>query len=231
VSDELAALRQLPAKGVETVLEELGALRRREKAGEALRIPLVTLHLRTGRDLQGFVLDVVEHRPSSSRLVLLHQPGSDPRRPEYDATYLAASSIEAVTVHDAVSLSKAPADAPAPPSRLELKRQLAALQAELRERLGTPIEVDAQWDSAPDEGEGQRTLADLVSLAGDELRGLAKEALGRDALKANVQRIRLNVGKTPGVAVSNGTLAIATTASWPDRMTRDNLKRLLETAL
>src|SRR5437868_2360828 len=131
MTDGEKVLRELTARNPERLLEELGDLARRIRAGEALRRPRVTLHMASARDLSGFVLDVAHENGATA--VLLHTP------PEWNVAHVPLKGIEAVTVHDVLGLSRPPSDAAPAPSRLELKRRLIGAESAIAVHIGAPI--------------------------------------------------------------------------------------------
>jgi hypothetical protein len=83
------------------ILEALRALRERSDAGEDIRPPRVTLHLASGRDVSGWVVD------SNESAVLLQPAEGRPAAPGPDTLYVEMAALEAVTVHDSDSVSSA----------------------------------------------------------------------------------------------------------------------------
>ncbi|HSP80620.1 MAG TPA: hypothetical protein VLQ93_18970, partial [Myxococcaceae bacterium] len=98
------ALKELEARTLDELLTRLAELQPLRAKGEPVRLPRVTLHLRSGRELQGFLLELRED-PRGGRSVVLHALSADARRAEPDAIFVRPESIEAITVHDLSSLS------------------------------------------------------------------------------------------------------------------------------
>jgi hypothetical protein len=218
MADRFKALEALKARGLEEVLDELHALKQRQRSGLPVRIPAVTLHLRSGRDVYGHVLEVAEDR-RAGRVVLLHAPGPELRNPQTDAMYLAAASIEALTVHD-VELQDRPVaapgmPAPAAPTSLQLKRRFAELARTLGEPYGG--EVPVELSGTPD-AEGLSALSALADRLVEVMRKLAADELGREAVREKVRRIALAVSDGTSASLMGGTLTITTgkaPARWP----------------
>lgn len=227
MSDRFQALEGLRARGLDEVLDELHGLKQRQREGLPVRIPTVTLHLRTGRDVVGHVLDVGDG--PRGRMVLLHVPGPELRNPQMDAMSLAAASIEAITVHD-VERQGTPAETPpAPaPSALQLRRRLAELQRTLGERLGRELHVELSGEPDMD---GLRALSALADRLGEVLQKLARDAMGQEVLREQVRRVVLAVSEGPSASLHEGVLTLTTgkaPARWP---TAAELEKNLEAVL
>ncbi len=231
MTDRERVLRDLEPRSAEAVLEELADLHARRAAGEALRVPRVTVHLRTGRDFTGSVLKVGEDRPGRGRHALLHLPGPDPRSVELDALHLPLDAVLAVTVHDAPSLAESPAELPPPPTRFALKQRIADLSAWLGDRIGGIVACEISWDAVPESGEPLRALGDLIDHLRAIVDGIAGEPIGREALRSKLRKIWLGVGSHPSVALTDGTLLVTTTSAPAKRMGRDAIRDVLEKAL
>jgi hypothetical protein len=225
MNDGERALAELPAQSVGRLLESLVRLRERRDAGEKIRVPYVTLHLRSGRDVSGFVLKLGTS-PGPDVNVLMHAPGNDGRAPDYDAVYAPVSAVEAVTVHDVPRLATAPADAGPAPSRLEVRRRIKELEAALSAALGTQIPCTL-GDDVP-EGEPMRGVSDTLVEAGEVLRALAGEEMGAKALKERLQSIQFSSSAQPTVELAAGRLTVTAAPTTPQRMSREHLKAAIE---
>jgi hypothetical protein len=225
MTDGDRTLTDLPAQSVGRLLESLVRLRERRDAGEKLRVPYVTLHLRSGRDVSGFVLKLGTS-PGPEVNVLLHAPGSDGRAPDYDALYAPVSAIEAVTVHDVPRLSTAPADAGPAPSRLEVRRRIKELAEALSGALGAPIACTL-GDEVP-EGEPMRAVNDTVTDAGEVLRALAGEEMGAKELKERLQSIQFSSSAQPTVELAAGRMTVISATTTVQRMSKEHLRAAIE---
>ncbi|HEX4622083.1 MAG TPA: hypothetical protein VH208_11000 [Myxococcaceae bacterium] len=225
MTDGERALTELPAQSVGRLLESLVRLRERRDAGEKIRVPYVTLHLRSGRDVSGFVLKLGTS-PGPDVNVLLHAPGNDGRAPDYDALYAPVSAIEAITVHDVPRLSTASADAGPAPSRLEVRGRIKELSDALSTALGTTIAC-ALGDDVP-EGEPMRAVNDTAIDASELLRGLAGEEAGLQALKDRLQSIQFSSSAQPTVELAAGRLTVTAAANALQRMSKQHLKAAIE---
>ncbi len=217
-------LLELEPKMPVRLLEELAGLSERVAGGETLRRPTVTLHLRSGRDVSGVVLKV--RHQGHAAVAALHLPGGG-RTPEYDVAHVPVDSVEAVTVHDVPSLDRPPDSAAPPPGNLELRRRVAAWETSLHTQLGALISLDLPELHDAD----VEPLDALLKLAGAVLETLAKESLGREALRSKVERVRMAVGSLPAVTLNQRTLLVTTVHAYPRRMTAAALQAAIEAVL
>ncbi len=220
MTDGEKILRELTARAPERLLEELGELARRIRAGEALRRPRVTLHMASARDLSGFVLDVGHE--ANQLTVLLHTP------PDWNVAHVPMKGIEAVTVHDVVGLSRPPADAPPAPSRLELKRRLAGAESHLQVQVGAPISFTLP--ETLEEGDLE-PLGALVSALSEALGEVTRGENVRMSLIAKVKRVQLAVGEQPHVTLVGDALTVMTVSAHARRLAPKMLERAIEAAL
>ena len=224
------ALLELPVKAADELLSEMAVLRSRQKEGVAARIPLITLHLRNGRDMQGWVLKVGDAARGAGRQVLL-QPQGEGRSSAWDATYIPLSSVDAVTVHDIPGLDEAPPGLPPPPGRLQLKRALAELAERLLKDLGKPVVCDIAWDAVPESGEPLRGIGEVIEHVRVITDDLLRDEMGKQSLKAKLGKIWFGIGSQPTVAIQGETLIVTTTAVPAGRMTRTEIRAAIEKAL
>ncbi len=224
MSPEEQRLFELEPRSPVRLLEELGHLSDRVAGGEPLRRPRVTLYLRSGRELSGLVLRV--RHQGQLPVVLIHLPGGG-RTPEFDVAHVPLDSVEAVVVHDVVSLDRPPDSAPSPPGKLELRRRLTAWETSFHTQLGTLIPIDLPELHDAD----VEPLDSLMKQAQQVFDAMAKESLGREALREKVERIRLAVGSLPAVTLNQRTLLITTVHAFPRRMTVASLQAAIEAVL
>ena len=199
----------LPPRRVRAVLDALAELRRRVETVDPDRLPLVTLHLASGRDLSGFIVGLDEEG------VVVHAPGPHSRQPTWTVVYLDPRAVEAVSVHDAPAVAHTLSggkvrSAPAPdrptPSRLVLRREAASRAKLVSEKLGKALPFEVDWDHL---GEAQLSgLGDVIVEVGDALLSLAGDPLGRTALAERVDRVRFTDAERPEVLLRERALEI-----------------------
>lgn len=223
------ALEELKARTIEELLSRLAELQPMRAKGEPVRLPKVTLHLRSGRELQGFLLEErSDHR--GGKTVVLHAFSSDGRRTEPDAIFVRPEVIEAVTVHDLPSLAQPPKNLPPPPTRLELKRKLAERQAAVAAALGTPLELEVDWEQVQTP-EALSAIDALGTRAFAVLEELTRELLGLEALRTKVRKLRLATGTTAQVRLEQQTLQLTTTLSVMGWQSKEDLQTAIEKVL
>ncbi len=222
------ALKELEARTVEELLARLAELPALRSQGEPVRLPRVTLHLRSGRDVHGSLLELRADSRGGAKTVVLHVPG--PGRPEPDVLFVRPESIEALTVHELPSLHLPP-PGPPPPTKLELRRKLAERQTALASALGTPLELRVDWEQLPPEPEALGALEVLSSRALGVLEELARELMGLEALRASVREVRLSVGSAAQVLREQQSLLLVTTVAPTGWMGREPLRHAIEKVL
>ena len=233
---ELAdALSRLPAKAIPRVLETLHAIRQRATAGEAVKVPLATFHMRGSREFTGWLLDLGKDREADYVLIQL-APG-DRSIPD-SLSYLSVGDLSAITIHEAACcahlFSFGRLDGPAwdssikrePVQRLELKRRLAAIGEELSGQIGRGVTCEAPWDSLSNDPDTNARIAGLLDDVAANLKDIAASSLGKDALRV-VKGLRLIAGEWSALSLKGGVLQIPVTPK-PDLRTRDQLRVLLE---
>jgi len=224
------ALKGLPARTLEELLTRLADLGVLHAKGDPVKLPRVTLHLRSGRELQGFLLEQREDSRVGKTLVL-HALSGDGRRPEPDALFVRPESVEAVTVHDLPSLYQPQQGGPPPPTRLELRRKLSERQAALATALGTPLEVQVDWERLPAEPEALAALDTLATRAFGVLEELCRELMALESLRANVRQVHLSVGSASQVLREGQRLLLITSVFPTGWLSREALQQALEKVL
>jgi hypothetical protein len=224
------ALKGLEARTLEELLTRLAELQPLRAKGEPVRLPRVTLHLRSGRELQGYLLEQREDMRGGKALVL-HALSADARRAEPDAIFVRPEALEAVTVHDLPSLHQPPRGGPPPPTKLELRRKLAERQATLAAALGTPLEVQVDWERLPAEPEALAALDTLSSRAFGILEELTRELMALESLRANVRQLHLSVGSASQVLREGQRLLLVTSLFPTGWMSPEALRQALEKVL
>lgn len=186
-------LRELPALPVRALALELS--RQAEPR-------FVTLHLKSGRDLQGQLLRCDEGMDASLTLALAGT---------VDVSYLALGSVEAITVHGAahiahvLSRGQLDEEGDEPVTVLGLKRRCAEIQAQLRERVGGALEFDCAWSTLPENERAQRSLARWVEDLFSALLTVAEDSLGSSAIRS-LMRVHTAHGESSKVILESGVV-------------------------
>ena len=223
------ALLGLRARHRDEVLEELGDLSSRSRAGEPVRMPLVTLYVDSGATFTGFILDI-EPEPRGGKWLLVHIPGEGSRQPAPDVVHLHSEHIVALVIHDATEVGKPPADSPTP-TRLELRRKVEQTQSELAGLLGADVNLEVDWDKLPDDGDALWALDYLLKAAFTALKEIAADEMGRKALTSKLRTVHLGVGEKAEALLTDGTLRLTSGVAVAARLSAGELKRVLEAGL
>jgi hypothetical protein len=229
VTDPLAAFLEWNAHGVDATLAVLQRLSWRQQAGIPVVLPRVTLLMRGGRGVMGILREIMEDR-REGRNVLLWVP-RESGMPYDDLVIVPVNTIEAISVHDAPAFGSLRRDAAATPSVLELRRRLAALETQLRGQLETSVSVVLAPGVQATSAKELRALAFLADRAREVLEALAKDKVGKAALREKVQRIQLGVAEDKGISVTGSTLELNTGRRPVDWYTRSELEEAVQSAL
>lgn len=217
------ALARLGAKSLDALIEQLAGLRRAR--GE--QVPRVTLHLASGRDVSGWLVEAVGGQ------LLVHAAGDDPRRTGDDALFLPRAALAAITVHDAGELALSLEAERTPPTRLELKRRAAELSAAVSQAVGEPVTYEIAWDAVMESGPPLRSLEDLMLECTEALKGIASDPLGRSALRERLRKVCFVEGPRAAAAMEGGTLIVCATLAQgaEGRLDGEQLRGAIEASL
>ncbi|MDY7226807.1 hypothetical protein [Hyalangium rubrum] len=226
--DTLAAFLSWNAKGVNATLQVLQRLFWRQQAGIPLVLPRMTLLLRSGRGVTGILREVLEDR-HEGHSVLVHVP-RESGMPYEDVVIVPVGTIEAISVHDVSAFGSLRRDAPPTPSLLQLRRRLAALETQLRGLVETPISVGLGPEVKATSATELRALGFLADRASEVMEALARDKVGKAALREKIQHIHLSVSDK-GVKLTGHTLGLSTGARPVDWYTRGELEQAVQSAL
>jgi hypothetical protein len=242
VRPEEESLYRIPAKQPRLLLEWLSSLARRREEGEEIPLPLIELHLSSGRRIKGFVIRLVTDDPQeNSNVLLFHVPGPDPGQPRFHLAYIDPRIVEGITVEDAdtvahwISFGTIPAPEPVKPapSRLEINRRLGELSKSLASDSGWSFQADIDGEGIPGSGAAWQSMAELIHLGMAVLKELLGDPMAKEALEQSVQRVRFGNGPQPGVTLSDGMLCIRADLlkGFEGRLRRDNLQAAIAKVL
>lgn len=180
--------------------------------------PRLTLRLDSGHTVTGELLAFADGQ------ILLRDLGTGGG---LDATYVPLAAVRAATVHyghanvHVAARGRLPAMPDRVPTRLELKRQAAAL----------PLPAQVDWDAWPATDLGCVRLGAALTELGQVLRDLAADALGAEALRG-LEGVRLQAGpEGPDVGLDAGVLVVRGRVDGEDVRTPGNLRAAVEKAL
>jgi hypothetical protein len=200
---------------LERLLQQLAARAERIRAGEALPNPRLTLHLHSGRDLQGVLLGLGVDG-GATMLSLLCDTGE---RFNQAVTHVPLGSLEAITVHEINRLEE-PVIARPIPSKLELRRAAKAWQERLQ------LELHSEWRD-----DDLEPLSALLEVLGRTLEDLLNDPMGREALRQKIRQVRLEVQAQPEVKLEESTLVVATVRAISARVGQVALRSSIEKLL
>lgn len=219
--DVAKTLKSWPSRNLEQLVEDLSALGGRFRQGEAVRLPRVSVWLRSGQALSGRVIDL-HHDRSGTRTLLLQTGAHD----TVDVAHVPWASIEAVTVHDLESIDRAP-DTGSKTTREQLSQHLANVSEALAQKVGAPIDIEMY----PSSDEELEPLDWLLNLSEEVLLDLVQDQRIADGLRGRVKKIRLSTGIAGTLVFADGVLSFSTPIAWNKRTSRESLKRELEALL
>lgn len=186
---------------VEDILELLLALAR----SSAVR-PMVTAHLRGGRDVIGQVRSRTGDGGRGS--LVLDLPPTRMGAASDQRMWLLASDVQAFTIHEVSALARALEARQPPPTRIELERLLrdAAGEVSSAARHSLTVELGTDGPSTRD-ADAARGLAELIRRSVEAIRLTAVDELGRGAL-AELHRLIVGAGDPLRVAREGDALRI-----------------------
>lgn len=224
-------LARLEARDPWTMIQELSETRTRRKRGEPVDVPLATFHMRTGRDIAGYVWDLREGDGGWSLLVQTSGGGQT-----LDVTYLDPRNVEAVTVRDAprcieVLSFGAVEHADDVPTAIAIKRHLEELGRQLSNVVGEPVTIEIDWDAIPSDDAALLSAARAIDAIEGAIRNIANASDLAD-LVGHFARIRLEHAE-PGVRATDTSLIIsaALDRGRPGRLDRAELERAIEAVI
>lgn len=192
-------LDKIPLRDCKTVLTELANLRLRYCRGEDVKFPRVVLHLRSGKDLYGFVVKLGVFDQSTMVELALLEAGE--RFNEPSMAFVNVANVDAVSILQVgqlrhyLSFGETPQpDVAAAPTKLDIKRKAVRFSAILTELIGAPITVEVDWAGITETDQCLRNLAGLMSDADGELAGLCDVAFNRAEMSRKVHTITFAAG-------------------------------------
>ena len=190
----------------------------RERRAANRTPPRLTLLLASGREVTGEVIDVASSSSRTTVSLVVEPRGplaSDRRKP--DVLYVDAQRIEGVVLHDAEDVAAALAPeamlpAVEPTGKLQLRRRLGELGAELGNVVGRAPSLEVDVDAIAGVPHGLAALAQLVDQTATALRQITTDDTGRRAVRDQVSAVRFEVGPPRGVRRDGTILKLAVPA-------------------
>ena len=201
-----ALLPALAARDPVDVLERAAKVSR-ERRGAGRTPPRLTLLLANGRELAGELIDVARGGAAITVSFAI-----EARDRTLAVLYLDAARLDGVILHDADDVAAALAPeavlpAAQPTGKLQLRRRLGELAAELERVLGRAPALEADVEAIAGVPHGLAALAQLVEQAAAALHQITADDTGRRALRAQVSSVRFEVGP-PRAVRRDGTMLV-----------------------
>jgi hypothetical protein len=194
-------LARLELLTLDQLVDALVARGRRWKTLGGPEPPMVSLHLVSGNEIVGAVIDGLD-LPRGSRTLLV-APSVGETRVVQRALVLPVDRLAAITLHDAADFVVE--SEPQPPSRLALERRARALSEQIRQLLGVALPIAV---GPSDEPGGRRSLEQMLGALSEVLLDAARDDIGRAALCERIRAIEVSPGDRLSVAIDGRVLRI-----------------------
>jgi hypothetical protein len=208
-------MQRYTSRSVEEILRDLYALKLRERDGEKIEQPSVTLLLgnkyapvRGFLPVRGYLNDLQDGPRGKS--VVFHIESTN------DMMFVNAFTVKGVVVHDAdrnahLLVNLLPADLPAGTtvSGSDVKERLAEAVAELSKHFG-PIPIHFENDLPYDSTKLYFTRQFLTDLVMTLIR-IGKTVAGKHAIGQNIKQIKIYHGPRLGIAYKDNALVVTYT--------------------
>ncbi|MFN3927611.1 MAG: hypothetical protein ACK4QL_09920 [Pseudanabaenaceae cyanobacterium] len=198
--EETKALQQLPAKSINHVLRLLHSARQESKP-----MPYTLFYLQSGQIIGGWLLDIQEDQGSTW---LLLNTSDNMRTHTTDVSYIALSSVVAITLHyvgawlPELSFGKITMPIHAEvPTRLQLRQKLQQISDRF------PHSFNILWESFPDTSASYYHLGQMLEHLPAALEKIACTDIGREAL-STILEIKLIHSPEWGITKLNNSLDI-----------------------
>jgi hypothetical protein len=243
------AVSSLPPRSVRAILEELVKTRRDSEilpAGweaNAPQLPLVTLHLKSGKEFRGWVIGLGEGETKDA--VLLHRHDYGARSVGTDVLYLDLNNVEAVTLHEAVrpeqrrpdevrTNSTASVSSPtvSKQTREETQRKVEELARFVSSSSGLNLTYEANWDELPKEEAAFNALSEAALEVTGVLSVVLSQARGVAAVRDNLKTVKFINAAEPAVTRDGSALTIASNLKagkqglYPRAQLRETIEKL-----
>ncbi|SEL28560.1 hypothetical protein SAMN05444354_105114 [Stigmatella aurantiaca] len=212
----MEGVQRLVARSVEKMLDALAAVAVRGRMGEEVPTINLSLHLAQGVRLSGVLLDYL---PREAILLASTRDGVLSRNET--VTYVAFSSVVAVTVESPSVLNQVPFLVRPALSREDLLKHAERLARELAEQFwpsqsqlgGKPMSFEVDWvelDTEP----GRRALEDALNVTAHALRLMGKEQNGLEGIR-RISQVKFARGRQMAAALEGGIGKVSIDPSSP----------------
>jgi hypothetical protein len=187
------------------ILRDLYLLKQRERSGEEISQPQITIMPGSKLPISGFVIDFEDDK--DKRGVVLEVAGTS------DLSFIELYWITGVTIHNADKIAPylldiTAADINLKATRLDLKNKMKKESEQLSQSIGS-ITFDLTEEDFPSTAE-QLYIANLFTTdLSMSLIEIAKTDLGKESIKGKIKTIRLKKGKALDIKLTNGILLVS----------------------
>ncbi len=216
------------SRTVRNLLIELASLWKRKQSGENVEIPMVTLHLTSGKDISGWLMEAGAMEVGATVFLRPHlaAPGTQ------QSLVLCAefSRIEAVSLRRTPQ-RKSP-ETPVQPRKEvlppkirfqsentsllpvdeisvnQLQRILLSLESRFSAALNNSVKIEVGWKSIGEDGKALIALRELATLVRKSVDELLTTPYRREELRRLFQIIRFEAGTKTEITFTNETLVI-----------------------
>ena len=201
------AFWQLPGKKTSDILKKLYEVRLQSEEQD-IEIPMITLHLISGRDVTGYLIQRTMDTNSIS--LVLHTKSS-----HMNAFYVEERQVEAVTIHDIENFTHhfsfgkfwfAPGFPP--PTRLDIKKKIAEYHKQLQTILDKDLSVKVLGKGMPEEGDPLRLLDRAICDTISTVKKIAKDDFGKSLIYKDIEKIIFRSGKKNQILLKEKNLNV-----------------------
>ncbi|GHM98996.1 hypothetical protein WSM22_04860 [Cytophagales bacterium WSM2-2] len=197
-------LQKFTLRPAAEILRDLYLLKQRERSGEEITQPLITIMPGNKLPVSGFLIDFKDDK--DQRGVVLEAEGSN------DLVFLELYWITGISIRDADKVAHllvdlTAADIKSTATRLDIKNKIKK-EAERLTTAISPINFTIAEDDYPSTGP-QLYLTNLfITDLAMSLIEIAKTDLGKESIKQSIKTIDIKKGKSLDVKLAQGTLTI-----------------------
>ena len=194
-----------PAQGLGELLDQLDGLRRRSADLGPESLPLLTLHLRNGLEVQGWLLDWRRSGKATpgGPVLLLNRASADRSRPTDDLFFTMLAEVGGITVHNAIATARHARPSVTP---LALERLVVGL-GECLGRHGV-ASIRTRLDRSGFAEGDLAVAADVVRNLQAALEAIVADSTGRTAAQQRLKGVRVQAGKTLSLSLKASELLL-----------------------
>ncbi|GHM98999.1 hypothetical protein WSM22_04890 [Cytophagales bacterium WSM2-2] len=186
------------------ILHDLFYLKQRERSGEEITQPLITVMPSNKLPISGFLIDFKDDK--DQRGIVLERAGST------DVVFLELGWITGVAIHEADRIALylvdlTPADIKATATKLEVKGKMKKESDRLSQAISS-ISLTMTEEDLPSNAQQLYLANQFVTDIAMSLIEIAKTDLGKESIKSGIKSISIKKGASFDIKLANGTLTI-----------------------